>query len=235
MSKAVVLARPIKPEWMNMTAELLAENREDMDKIKDSINEYISHFIKSSINIRKTREILVNTWVEVDSDNLEFRERALKVYKECPQTDRPAVHWAMMLMAFPVFRDLCTIVGKLSGMQEEVTLSQVQRRIYEIWGERNTLVHAIPKNIKTLKEFGALKQVKPGVYRVVRRTVEDKDVGCILLYAALKTGGKLYQSVSEIDRLKELFPFDLNLGMDDLYQSDLFNIDRIGGEPVVSI
>ncbi len=70
---------------------------------------------------------------------------------------------------------------------------------------------------------------------MVRRTVEDKDVGCILLYAALKTGGKLYQSVSEIDRLKELFPFDLNLGMDDLNQSDLFKIDRIGGEPVVSI
>jgi hypothetical protein len=141
----------------------------------------------------------------------------------------------MMLMAFPVFRDLCTIVGKLSDMQDEVTLSQVQRRIYEIWGERNTLVHAIPKNIKTLREFGALEQVKPGVYRVVRHTVKDKDVGCILLYAALKTGGKLYQSVSGIDRLKELFPFDLNLGMDDLYQSDLFKIDRIGGEPVVSI
>ncbi len=56
-----------------------------------------------------------------------------------------------------------------------------------------------------------------------------------MLYAALKTGGKLYQSVSEIDRLKELFPFDLNLGMDNLNQSDLFEIDRIGGEPVVSI
>jgi hypothetical protein len=234
MSKAVVLARPIKPEWLDMTAELLAWTR-DRDEIRGNINEYISHFIKSSINVRKTREILINTWVEVDSGNREFRERALQVYKECPQTDRTAVHWAMMLMAFPVFRDLCIIVGKLSDMQDEVTLSQVQRRIYELWGERNTLVHAIPKIIKTLREFGALEQVKPGVYRVVRRTVKDKDVGCVLLYATLKTSGKLYQSVSGIDRLKELFPFELNLGMDDLYQSDLFNIDRIGGEPVVSI
>jgi len=234
MSKAVVLARPIKPEWLDMTAELLAETR-DMDEIKESINEYVSHSIKSSINVRKTREILINTWVEVDSGNREFRERALQVYKECPQTDRTAVHWAMMLMAFPVFRDMCTIIGKLSDMQEEVILSQVQRRIYEIWGERNTLVHAIPKNIKTLKEFGALEQVKRGVYRAVRRTVKDRDVGCILLYAVLKTSGKLYQSVAGIDRLKELFPFELNLGMDDLYQSDLFKIDRIGGEPVVSI
>lgn len=234
MSKAVVLARPIKPEWLDMTAELLAGTR-DRDEIRGNINEYISHFIKSSINVRKTREILINTWVEVDSGNREFRERALQVYKECPQTDRTAVHWAMMLMAFPVFRDLCIIVGKLSDMQDEVTLSQVQRRIYELWGERNTLVHAIPKIIKTLREFGALEQVKPGVYRVVRRTVKDKDVGCVLLYAALKTGGKLYQSVAGIDRLKELFPFELNLSMDDLYESDLFKIDRIGGEPVISI
>jgi hypothetical protein len=102
------------------------------------------------------------------------------------------------------------------GHAAEITLSQVQRRIYDDMGERNTLVHAIPKNIKTLREFGALEQVKPGVYRVVRHTVNNKDAGCILLYAALKTGGKLYQSVSGIDRLKELFPFELNLGMDDL-------------------
>ena len=182
MSKAVVLARPIKPEWLDMTAELLAGTR-DRDEIRKRINEYVSRFIKSSINVRKTREILINTWVEVDIGNREFRERALRVYKECPQTDRPAVHWAMMLMAFPVFRDLCTIVGKLSDMQDEVTLSQVHRRIYEIWGERYTLVHAIPKNIKTLREFGALEQVKPGVYRVVRRTVKDKDRTVCLLYA----------------------------------------------------
>lgn len=56
-----------------------------------------------------------------------------------------------------------------------------------------------------------------------------------MLYATLKTSGKLYQSVSRIERLKELFPFELNLGMDDLYESDLFKIDRIGGESVVSI
>jgi hypothetical protein len=234
MSKAVVLARPIKPEWLDMTADLLAKTR-DREEIRNSINEYISHYIKSSTNARKTREILLNTWVEVEKDNQAFRERALQVYEQCPQKDRMAVHWAMMLIAFPVFRDLCTIVGKLSDMQQEITLSQIQRRIYDVWGERSTLVHAIPKNIKTLREFGVLEQIKPGVYSAVTHTVNNKDAGCILLYAALKSGDKLYQSVSGIDRLKELFPFELSLGMDDLYQSGLFKIDMIGGEPVISI
>ncbi len=234
MSKAVILARPIKPEWLDMTVELLAGTR-DKDEIKRCISEYLSHFINSSINIRKTREILLDTWVEVDNGNREFRERALKVYKECPQTERNAIHWAMMLMAFPIFKDLCTIIGKLSDMQEDIALSQIQRRIYEIWGERSTLVHSIPKNIKTLREFGVLEQVKPGVYRVVRRTVKNRDVSCLLLYAALKTSDKLYHRVLGIDRFKELFPFELNLGMDSLHQSDMFGLDMIGGEPVVSI
>lgn len=234
MSKAVVLARPIKPEWLDRTVEMLSETR-NKDEIRQGMNEYLSHFIKSSINGRKTREILMDIWVEVSSGNSEFRERALEVFKECSKSERTAIHWAMMLIAFPIFRDLCTIIGKLSDIQEDIALPQIQRRVYEIWGERSTLVHSIPKNIKTLRDFGVLEKVKPGVYRVVKRQIKNKDVAFLLLYAVLKTSDKLYHSVSGIDRFKELFPYELNLGMGDLYQSDIFELDRIGGEPVVSI
>lgn len=234
MSKAVVFARSIKPEWLDMTVELMNRTR-DKDEVKRGINEYLSNYIKSSINIRKTREILMNTWVEVDNGNQDFRERSLRVFGKCSRCERLAIHWVMLLSAFPIFKDLCTIVGKLSDMQEEILLPQIQRRVYEIWGERSTLVHSLPKNIKTLRDFGVLEQVKPGVYRVVKQQIKNKDVCCLLLYAVLKTSDKLYQNVSGIDKFKELFPFELNFGMADIQQSDMFEIDRIGGEPVISI
>lgn len=91
MSKAVVLARPIKPEWLDRTVEMLSETRNE-DEIRQGMNEYLSHFIKSSINVRKTREILMDIWVEVSSGNSEFRERALEVFKECSKSERTAIH-----------------------------------------------------------------------------------------------------------------------------------------------
>jgi hypothetical protein len=234
MSKAVVFSRPIKPEWLDKTVEIMLA-LQNPDDIALSINEYLSQYIKSHINIRKTREILMNIWVNVSKDEEGFRDKALKVYTFCDKSERLAVHWAMMLLAFPIFRDLCAIIGKLSDIQDEITLSQIKRRVYEVWGERSTLEHSIPKNIKTLRECGVLEQVKPGVYRVLKREVKNKDVISLLIYAVLKSRDKLYHSVWELERFKELFPFIIDVSVADLHRHDAFVLDRIGGETVVSI
>jgi hypothetical protein len=234
MSKAVVFARAIKPEWLDKTVEILFKTQ-NRDEVKQNINEYLAHYIESSTNVRKTREILMNVWVDIDDNNLPFREKALELFKNSPQSDRLAIHWAMMLLAFPIFRDLCAIIGKLIDMQEEILLSQVKRRVFEIWGERSTLIHSVPKNIKTLKDCGVLEQVRPGVYKVIKHEIMNRDVVCLLIHAVFKTGDKLYYRFLSIDKLKELFPFIINIGIDELNQSGVFKLDRIGGETVVSI
>jgi len=120
-------------------------------------------------------------------------------------------------------------------MQEEITLSQIKRRIFEIWGERSTLIYSVPKNIKTLRDCGVLEQVKTGVYKVVKHEIKNNDVSCLLLYAVFKTSDKLYHSFSHIDKLKELFPFIIEIGIDDLSLRQMFRLERMGGETVVSI
>ncbi|NSW90674.1 MAG: hypothetical protein HPY74_08375 [Firmicutes bacterium] len=234
MSKAVVFARPIRQEWLDKTVEMLL-NSQNRDEIKKSLNVYLANYIKSSTNIRKTREILMNIWVDIDDNNRAFRDKSLEVYKNSIQSDRLAIHWAMLLLAFPIFRDLCTIIGKLTDMQEEITLSQIKRRIFEIWGERSTLIYSVPKNIKTLRDCGVLEQVKTGVYKVVKHEIKNNDVSCLLLYAVFKTSDKLYHSFSHIDKLKELFPFIIEIGIDDLSLRQMFRLERMGGETVVSI
>jgi hypothetical protein len=236
MSKAVVLARSVKPEWLDKTVEILLDNNDsDRNEIKEIINEYLSNYIKSSTNLRKTREILLNIWFDIDEEILDFRTRAFEIYKETKQSDRLGIHWAMMLLAFPIFKDLCIIIGKLADMQDEVQLSQIRRRVFDLWGERTTLLHSIDKNIKTLKDFNVLEQKKPGVYKVIKHEIKNKEVACMLLYAVFKSSDKLYHSFSDIEKFMELFPFESNLELDDLNQFGLFTMDRIGGETVVSI
>ncbi len=57
----------------------------------------------------------------------------------------------------------------------------------------------------------------------------------MLLEAAFKTSDKLYHSYTNIHKLKELFPFILDIGIDDLNQWQNFRLNRMGGETMVSI
>jgi hypothetical protein len=234
MSKSIVLSRSLKPEWLDMTLEFWLENH-DPKQTRDRLNDYLSQQIGSPTVLRKTREILMRTWVEVDDSLGPLRDMGVSVFHSCPSSERIAIHWVMLIAVFPLFKDLCGIIGKLTSIQDEFTTSQITRRIFELWGERTTLVHSLSKNIKTLKEFGAIHQRKPGLYERVRKPIFDERVIEFMLYGIIKSGDKLYHSVSEFERQKELFPFEFETNFDYLTRSNKLKLDRVGGELVVSI
>lgn len=234
MSKMVIFARSIKPDWLDKTVEIYLES-ENQGEIKQKVNAYLAGFISSKFNLRKTRAILMKIWVDVDDSIVKTRDKAIEVFKTCPASDRVAVHWAMMLLAFPIFKDLCAVIGKLADNQDEVKLAQIKQRIYELWGERTSLAHSIYKNIKTLKDCGAIEQTKPGYYIIKKRKIKNREVVCLLIHAVMKTNGKLYYNLTGITKFKELFPFEYDIGFDNLNEFGLFKMDRIGGEPVISI
>jgi len=234
MSKAVVLARTIQTEWLDAMVEVYLATKEH-EEVKEKINGYLAGFITSPTVLRKTREILMRTWVDVDESLLAARDWGLKIWSSCPRDERIAVHWGMLLLVFPIFRDLCATIGKLDDIQEEITLSQIKRRIYELWGERTTLVHSLPKNMQTLRYFEAVAMLKPGYYKTTKRVLHSSEVISFLLFAAMQAGGKLYYNLTEIAKFKELFPFEYAVRVEDLQNSGVFKVDRFGGEAVVSI
>lgn len=69
MSKIVGMSRNIKLEWLDKTAELVREHSDEQE-IKEQLNEYLSFYISSPTNLRKTREILLNIWVRNSNDNI---------------------------------------------------------------------------------------------------------------------------------------------------------------------
>lgn len=234
MSKPVILSRYVKPEWLDLTLEYWIEHQ-DPKRTEERLNRYLAERIESSEILRKTREILIRTWVEVDDSLVPLRDMGMTVYSACPVGERAALHWTMMLASFPLFRDLCGVVGKLASLQSEFTTSQIRRRIYELWGERATLLFALEKNIRTLREFGAIRQLKAGTYERSRIVVQDQRVVEFMLYGTILGNQKLYQSIAEFERKKELFPFEFEANLDQLIQSQRIKLDRVGGELVASL
>ena len=166
MAKMVGLSRNIKLPWLKYTVDLVSEGLSDAE-IKEKINEYLSFEIKSPTNLRKTREILMNIWVYPNDYSSQLRNEAVELIESVPEY-AVCINWCMMLAAYPVFMDLCKLIGKMSEFQDEITLSQLKAKLFDEWGERSTLYHSIDKLVATLKEFGVLTREKPGKYHTQR-------------------------------------------------------------------
>ncbi|ALX09378.1 hypothetical protein M972_112467 [Acetivibrio thermocellus AD2] len=140
MAKMIGLSRSIRLEWLNKTAELVLEGK-DYTQIKDELNEYLSFEIKSPTNIRKTREILTNIWVKIPDALSTLKRQALEAYKD-DKSNKLALHWSMMLVAYPVFCDVCALIGKLTSIQDTFTHPGLKKSCLKYGG--NVLLCSIP-------------------------------------------------------------------------------------------
>ena len=231
MAKMVGLSRPIKLEWLNKTVELLLEGK-DEQQIKNELNEYLSFEIKSPTNLRKTREILVSIWVTTPHELLFIRQQAIEAYKT--EKCRLAAHWSMLLVTYPVFCDICSLIGKLSNIQDTFTTSWLKDRLYEVWGERPTLFYSVDKILQTLKFIGAIETVKAGECKIKSQEITSEKVMQALLSALLHLKEKAYYDISELSCQPKLFPFVFDVSYEWLHNSNAFKLGTFGGKVVLT-
>lgn len=152
MSKQVGMSRNISLDYLDKTVELM-KDEDDFEKVKDDLKEYIGLHIDTATNTRKTVSILSNIWLEDDEKNRSIKAYAREIVKTNNSSLRLVAHWCMMLISYKVFEDIVSIVGKLDYMQVEISSKFIREKMTDMWGERPTLIHAIPKNIRTMRDI----------------------------------------------------------------------------------
>jgi hypothetical protein len=232
MTKKIGLSRAVKTEWLNKTVELILEGK-DESQIKDELHEYLSFEIKSDSILKATRAILMNIWVRTSGEYAFLKQQALKAF-ENEKSDKLVLHWSMMLVTYPVFNDVCALIGKLTSIQGTFTTTWLHERLFELWGEGATLYHSNEKILQTLKLMGVIQNEKVGVYRVNKYPVVDDESIQVLLTALLNLKEKAYYEVTELSSVPQAFPFEYTVPPELLYNSDLFTVDNFGGKIVVS-
>lgn len=233
MAKIIGMSRSVKLEWLNKTVELLLEGK-DEKQIKNELNEYLSYEIKSPTILRKTREILMNIWVRTPEELSSLRKLALEAYLD-EKANKLALHWSMMLVSYPIFCDVCGLIGKLTNIQDTFTTSWLKEKLFEMWGERTTLIHSSDKILQTLKLVGAIENEKVGVYRITKYPVADVKTIQVLLKAILHLRERAYYEIAELSSVPQAFPFEYNISYEWLYDSDLFNFSNFGGKIVLTV
>lgn len=240
MLKRIGFDRIVKLGWLNKTAMICA-NKENpyglnSKEVKIILDEYLTDYV-SGENKRKTINILIRTWVNVNSEHIHIRDSALELIKTADENEKLAIHWCMLMLAYPIFLDIASTIGKLLDLQDGFSLSMVRRRIYEIWGERSTLKYAIDKIVRSITEWGVIEDgSKSGDYkRKEQFTINNPEVRLLLIEVYLKASKRAYLQFIEVNKLYELFPFKLDLGLEDFHDSERFNLNKIGMDIVIGL
>jgi len=159
----------VQLEWLERTANLVLAGNE-----KAAINASLQELLQDKVSVggqavRGNREkiitILLKTWLTVPADLCQLRDDGLRMLRELPPKDHLAVHWGMVQAAYPFWSCVAAQTGKLLRLQGTVAAAQVQRRVREHYGERETVARAARRVLRSFIDWEVLTEsAAKGVY-----------------------------------------------------------------------
>jgi len=232
MAKMVGLSRNIKMPWLNRVAEMANEDLSE-EEVKNQLNEYLGFEIESPTNLRKTREILMNIWIYKNDYSEKLFSDARRLFRSYPDYELE-IHWCLILAAYPVFIDVCKLIGKMTQFQDEITLAQIKQKLFDEWGERTTLYHSMDKIIATMKALGVIEGDK-GKYKIKKYSVKNQKVVMFMLYSLMCIDDAGYYTMLELSSSPLFFPFEYTLDKVEMMEDDRFVFSNFGGDTTVGI
>ncbi|MDK2897290.1 MAG: hypothetical protein PWP04_1410 [Candidatus Atribacteria bacterium] len=161
--------RIIRLKWLEHTAYLsLAGN--EAPAVKIALQEYLQGAFRSNDrkvrgSLDKTITILMKIWLRPPPELCSLQCKGLKLLSQLPRKDRIALHWGQTCAVYPFWEAVAAYVGRLLKLQGTVTASQVQRRMQEQYGERETVSRATQRVLRSFVDWKVLKETpKKGIY-----------------------------------------------------------------------
>jgi len=160
-------------------------------------------------NREKAISILLKIWVTVPRELMLFRDDGLAHLNRLPLTDHLAVHWGMTIAVYPFVGAVAEAVGRLLRLQSSYAAVQVQRRVREQLGERETVARAARRALRCFIDWGVRQETpEKGVYHSVPvRSVTDKKLATWLIEGILLASGSNAAPLKAIVQSSALFPF----------------------------
>ena len=169
----------------------------------------------------KTKTVLVRVWKLVPSGLGEFRDEGLEHLKKSKPDQRIAVHWGMVMAAYPFFATVAAIVGRLLRLQDVVAAAQVRRRAQEQIGDREIVARATQHILRCFVDWAVLEDAgKKGVYRPATPIrLADRQLAVWLIEAALSANCPSSCPLGAVAEIPAMYPF----AMPPLANSDVLS------------
>lgn len=203
----------IQLEWLERTAGLVlaAGSRA---QVEHALQGLLAHQLSiggtaQRGNREKAITILLKIWVTPPRELLSLRDDGLALVRSLPPDDHLAVHWGMTMAVYPFFGVVADTVGRLLRLQGTVSAAQVQRRLREQLGERDTVARAARRILRCFIDWGVIEDTQQkGVYSAeCSRLVLDLRLAAWLVEAALVARDADTAPLKAVVQSPALFPF----------------------------
>lgn len=205
----------VRLEWLEQTANyVLAGN------YKAAVNDALQELLKEKVSVggqavRGNREkiitILLKVWVTVPKELESLRLQGLNLLREISRPEHLAVHWGMVMATYPFWGGVAAQVGRLLKLQGSAVAAQVQRRVREQYGERETVSRSARRVLRSFHDWGVLSEtVTKGIYHPgMLLDIDDPKLLGWLIEAMLRARGNGSVPLKELIESPSLFPFRL--------------------------
>ncbi len=229
MRKIVGISQKIKRAWMDALLDQLVQTTDEAE-LRSFLDKYLIVDLPGKESRAKAAGIVLRIWSGIPADCVDLRHRALALLPRVSGQERIWLHWGMVALAYPFFRDTAEVIGRLLALQEDFTTSQVQARMLTTWGDRATNKEAVQKLITSMVDWGVLRPTKKkGHFLLARKmTTSIPDLQLWLLEALSRASAADEIEAQHLLRLPESFPFTMNVGLADLRSHAGFIIHRQG-------
>jgi len=211
------LDRLVRLDWLERTASLvLAGNSEAV--IKETLQHEVSCAFKTNDtsvcgSISKTIRVLSVVWVSPTDELKSLNKSGLELLTKVPLDCHIAVHWGMLMAAYPFWANVAMQTGRLLRIQSNVSASQVQRRIKEQYGERETVARRARYVLRSFVNWKVLNETeKKGVYKAPANiNLKNHDLMRWLAEAYLFSKTDQTVQAKELFVSPVFFPFNFKL------------------------
>ena len=225
----------IRLQWLEQTANLVlagTARHAVLDALQALLHDKLSvggHAERG--NREKAITILMQIWVTVPPELACFRDIGLELLQQLSPDVHLAVHWGMTMAVYPFFGSVAGSVGRLLRLQGTAAAAQVQRRVREKYGERDTVSRATRRVLRTSVDWDVLAEGSTaGVYvpgQVL--AVTNHRLAVWLVEAVLHTIPNNTSLLQAVINAPSLFPLTLErLPTDALTISRRMEITRQG-------
>lgn len=203
--------------WMAKTANMVLagmERKEIVVTLQELLQDKLSIGGTAQRGNRgKTISILMRIWLTGRPEWPFIREKGLGLIADLPDRYHLPVHWGMTMAVYPFFGAVAEVTGRLLQLQGTVSSSQIQRRLCEWYGERETVIRATQRVMRVFVDWGVVVDTKSkGQYGLKgeKQHISHESLTVWLLMSRLAVKAGTTESIRTVIQHPSLFPFQID-------------------------
>lgn len=213
--QSIGFTQRIQLEWLEWTAQMALaglSSDEIYAELQNRLRPIVSvggHDNRS--NRGKAVGILLKIWVKTVKELRPFRDEGLEMLAQLPGEKHLPIHWGMSMATYPFFGTVVDAVGRLLQLQGNVTFAQVERRVQEKYGQRESIHRATQRVFYGLQEWGILAKTNEQMVFTGTKTIDvsTPQLSSWLVEAGMITAGVQSIPLRTVSQMPALFPFSL--------------------------